>query len=182
MTNQKKVVAKKSTIKNQPKMISNSPSETDEFKKLIFIIAIVAVISIAFYLIAVVVSNKKNQLKYKEINEKAQIEYDEILGSDIFTRGGEYYVLVLKKDNDFEALFKNYITAYKKKENHLMVYQVNLGNVFNRRYLGEENHLEPENFMVNDNVLLKIKDGTVTESYVGNGAITEQLYQLGKTE
>lgn len=182
MTNQKKVVTKKSNNKNQPKMISQAPSETDEFKKLILIIAVVAVISIVFYVVAVVVSNKRNQLKYKETTEKAQIEYDEILGSDIFTRGGEYYVLVLKKDNDFTALFKNYITTYKKKENHLMVYQVDLGNVWNRRYLGEENRFDPSSFQVNDNVLLKLQDGNVTESYVGNAAITEQLYQMGKTE
>lgn len=177
-----KQTSKKS--KNQKQTVINKPmpSESDEFKRLILLIIIVAVIALVFYFIAVVVSNKQKQLKYKEVTTKAQIEYDQLLASDIFRQTGDYYVLILKKDNEFSSLFNSYITTYKKKDGHLMVYKVDLGTVFNRDYLGEEANFDATNFHVNDDTLLRIQNGTVIESYVGNDKITEKLYQLGKTE
>lgn len=170
------------TKKNQPKMNHSPMNETDEFRRFVIIIIIIAVIALVFYFLAVAVANKNNALKYKNNSEASQIEYDEIIIGEMFNKTNEYYVLLLKKDNDFKTIYENYIKTYKKKDNSLNVYKVDLSNAFNKKYVSDNNNFDVNNFKIADNALLKIKEKQIIESYVGNDAIIEQLYQLSKTE
>lgn len=165
----------------QKKIEAKNITEGNEFEKLMKLVVIVSVIAILFYIVAIMVSNNRNKLKYQETKSDSQIVYDQILMSDTFHKGNEYYVLYTKKDNVFMTLYNSYITTYKAVSGSLPFYKADLSDTLNQSYIGEMN-LTQEGFHLSDNSLLKISAGTVIESYIGNETIVNKLYEMGKTK
>lgn len=165
----------------QKKIETKTPTEGNEFQKLMKLVVIVSVVAVIFYIIAIMVSNNRNKLKYQETQSNSQIGYDQILMSDTFHKGNEYYVLYTKKDNVFMTLYNSYITTYKAVSGSLPFYKADLSDSLNQAYIGELN-LNQEGFHLSDNSLLKISAGTVVESYIGNETIVNKLYEMGKSK
>lgn len=168
-------------MKNQKQIKNVSYSEGNEFQKLVMLIIIVAVIAAVFYGISIFVSKDRDKLKYQETPKSSQIEYDQILISDTFNKENEYYVLYTKEKNVFMTLYNSYITTYKAKEGAIPLYKADLSDSLNQKYIGTENKFERENFTIATECLLKVQEGSVVESYIGNETIVTKLYELSKT-
>lgn len=168
-------------MKNQKTLKTVSYNEGNEFQKLITLVLIVAAVAIIFYALAIYVSKDRNKLKYQETPTTSQIAYDEILMSDTFSKGNEYYVLYTKENNVFMTLYNSYISSYKAKSDAVPFYKANLSDSLNQKYVGTENKFEKDQLVIADTCLLKIQDGSIVENYVGNETIVTKLYEMSKT-
>ena len=79
-------------------------------------------------------------------------------------------------------MYDKYITDYKKKENHLKVYEINLNESFNKDFIAATENIvnDVENFKVSDETLLKIKDKKVEVHKTGSNEINAYLKEISK--
>lgn len=155
-------------------------NEKYDIQTIVKYIIIVLVIVGVFYVITIFVSDNKQQTKSNE-SEEAIIQYETILISDIFNQTeNEYYVLI--KDNKDVSVdsYLSTITTYKSKENATKFYYSDLNSAFNKKYIGEINSFEKENFKIKTTVLLKIKDKEINEYYQTKDEISNKLQQISK--
>lgn len=155
----------------------------NELVNLIKIIIVVCVILLAFYFITVLVSKKTKGSAFDNDDSVAVIQYDKIIVGEILNRPeSSYLVMVEKKDDVNSNLYQSYLSIYSGKENALRVYNVDLGEVFNFDYVGDETILNEgiQNYKFSDTTLIKINDGNILETYVGLEAIENYLKELIK--
>lgn len=155
----------------------------NELVNLIKIIIVVCVILLAFYFITVLVSKKTKGSAFDNDDSVAVIQYDKIIVGEILNRPeSSYLVMVEKKDDVNSNLYQSYLSIYSGKENALRVYNVDLGEVFNLDYVGDETILNEgiQNYKFSDTTLIKINDGNILETYVGLEAIENYLKELIK--
>lgn len=169
-------MAKKKTNNNKSVVTEN------ELVNLIKIIVIVCVVLLAFYFITVFINNKNNDTKNSD-DTVATIQYEEIIVGEILNRKEQEYLVLVKKENDVNYdLYQSYLSIYSGKSKALPIYNVDLGSVFNANSIGEETILENgvADFKFNDSVLLKVTNGNITESSIGNEQIENYLKVLIK--
>lgn len=155
----------------------------NELVNLIKIIIVVCVILLAFYFITALVSKKTKGSAFDNDDSVAVIQYDKIIVGEILNRPeSSYLVMVEKKDDVNSNLYQSYLSIYSGKENALRVYNVDLGEVFNFDYVGDETILNEgiQNYKFSDTTLIKINDGNILETYVGLEAIENYLKELIK--
>ena len=161
----------------------NTIETNNELVNLIKIIVIVCVILLAFYFITVFVSKKTKGSAFSNDDSVAVIQYDKIIVGEILNRPNSNYLVLVEKENDINSnLYQSYLSIYSGKENALKVYNVDLSEVFNLNYVGNETVLNNgiQNYKFSDTTLIKASDGNISESYIGSEAIENCLKELIK--
>lgn len=173
MKQTKKIAQKK--VEKKTKIKDVTVNENDEVVRLIKIVIALVVIVLIFFGITYLVT-KKSDTKEKE---ETEIQYTEILVGEIWNKGGTYYVLVGYEEDSYMSMYETYLNLYKNyKDSDSKYYLINLDNVFNRNYVAETSNLyttNPSEVRFKNTTLLKVVDGTVTETYEGKDAITSYL-------
>lgn len=161
----------------------NNIETNNELINLIKIVVIVCVILLAFYFITLLVNKKTKGSVFGNDDSVAVIQYDKIIVGEILNRPDNNYLVLVKKENDVNSnLYQSYLSIYSGKENALKVYNVDLSEVFNSNYLGDETILDKgiQNYKFSDTTIIKVDDGSISESYVGTEAIENYLKELIK--
>lgn len=175
-------MAKKKVNNKAVKNKKQNVVSTNELVNLIKIIVIVCLVLLVFYFITTLVKDKKTT-NYSDSDKVAVIQYEKIMVGQILNRTeSDYYVLV-EKENDVNIdLYKSYTSIYSGKENSLKVYTVDLGDVFNTNYVGEETVIDSlvANFKFNDTTLIKVSNETIESYFVGSEEIENYLNKLIK--
>lgn len=170
-------MAKKKTNKK------NTVETNNELVNLIKIVVIVCVVLLAFYFITVLVNKKTKGSAFSDDDSVAVIQYDKIIVGEILNRTENNYLVLVEKENDVNSnLYQSYLSIYSGKENALKVYNVDLSEVFNLNYVGDETILDNgiQNYKFSDTTLIKVSDGNISESYIGLEAIENYLKELIK--
>ncbi len=151
----------------------------DELKKLIIMVIVVTGIFLAFYGVTIFMTHD-NEETQEEV--KAEIQYTEILLSNILNQESDEYYVILSKNDQFKLqLYNSYISVYAGMEDSLKMYLVNIDNPFNESYIGEESNLEIDDIndlVVNDDALLVIEDNEVVDVYEGKEKIVEFMTEI----
>lgn len=164
-------------IKNKATTVTGN-----ELTNLIIIIAIVCAVLLVFYFITVFI-NDRDKTAADLDDTVATIQYDEIIVGEILNRTESEYLVLVEKENDVNSgLYQSYLSTYEAKENALRVYTVDLGNIFNSNSLGSETIIEGdvEDFKFNDSTIIKVMNGKISLSYIGNEQIENYLKELIK--
>ena len=160
-------------------------STGDEGTRLIKIIVVILVLFAIFYFLTGYVSRYMNRRENQIDNtpETAIIQYDKIMiGSILNQSPSEYYVLLNRSDDLYQSLYESYISTYKNDGEHLDVYMVDLDDSFNKKYISEEENLQPEkvsDFRIQNKALLKVTEHKITEVYQGD-EIASKLKELAQ--
>lgn len=161
----------------------NNVEMNNELINLIKIVVIVCVILLAFYFITLLVNKKTKGSAFGNDDSVAVIQYDKIIVGEILNRPDNNYLVLVKKENDVNSnLYQSYLSIYSGKKNALKVYNVDLSEVFNSNYAGDETILDKgiQNYKFSDTTIIKVDDGSISESYVGTEAIENYLKELIK--
>ncbi len=171
---------KKKIIK---KNISNKETqniESNELKKLAFLVIIVLAVFLAFYGITCLILNKNDE----EIIIPTEIQYDEILLTKLLEQGEKsYYVLVTTENDSNKNLYNTYKTNYYKLEKHDKIYDSNLSNIFNKAFLSDKTNTKIKNInelKLSQSILIKIDNKKISKVYDGSDAIIEQFKNMNK--
>lgn len=153
-------------------------SSDNEVVNFIKILIIVLILVILFTLLTMFLVNKKD----KTSDEDVQFQYSKIIVGNILSRNEESYYVLVEKENDTNlGSYKNYISTYKSKTDHLKVYEVDLSDGFNEQYIAEESNLNITNISeirFKDTTLLKIDAGKITYASDNSEEIETKLKEL----
>ncbi len=137
---------------------------SEELKNLLIITVIIILITIGLYYLTEKVLKKDEA---EVIEEK--INYKEILVGNLFDQPiDEYYVIAYDKTSDNYYKYENLYNKYLEKEDSLSIYQINLGNGFNKKFLSDEDNSKPKNIediKIKDVGLFLIKKGKISKYY-----------------
>ena len=166
---------------NDNSIVSNS-----EFKNLIQIILIIVAVFLIFYGVTTCITKNNKNKDFAQNN--TIIQYDEILlGTLLQQPVSEYYVLVTDKQDNNAQIYMNLLSEYNDlKENALDVFNADLSNGFNKKFLATDN--ENSNLKTNDlkelkfkkTTLLKIKNKQIVAAYEEDSAILAHINSLLK--
>lgn len=169
---------KKENILDNVKMVFDG--EIGSLFKILVIIIIV--ISVFFAMTNLINKAKENDDTVAE----GQIQYEEILVSNILKQGSnEYYVLVYENEDLYLETFDFYINQYKLKVDALKVYNSVLSdNGFNRKYYDEKESniigANIDNLKFSTTTLVKVQNGSIVEAYTDPSSIIEYLKNISK--
>lgn len=169
--------------KEERQILKNNGSvESDEYKKLLIIIAIIASVFLVFYLATVLFTKKDDSDNiFKNDLDASEIQYDEIIIGTMFNQNSDsYYVLLLEEDEQYKSLYDSYITTIR--DNKDKIYTVDLTNAFNKEYVSDKSSYNKDNFKVKGTTLIKIEKSKITKSYEDKEKIADILYDLTKGE
>lgn len=144
------------------------------------IVSILLVLAVFYFITTLVVKPIINSKK----SDPVQFDSSKITMGQLLSRSDKrYYALAVKKSEHLEMatfnfieLYNSYIDAYKKKDNALNVYWIDMDEAFNSAYWGEE--LDIDKLIINDDVLFEISNGKIKKYYVGHTKISEALAKL----
>lgn len=163
--------AKKPT-KTQESVLSNN-----ELKNLLKIILIVCGVLLVFYFITVLVQNK-DKSSDNNSDTTAVIQYDKILVGQILNQNEDnYFVLAEEKNDPYVDLYKQYLNNV----DDVTYYTVDLSDVFNQNYIGEEILIEGnevEKYKFSETVLINVSDGMLNGVFKGKEEIIQKLKNL----
>lgn len=169
--------------KNESKKIDSVGSFDADLWGKVFVAIAVIVFLLLFYLLTLYITNKNSEDETKDDTEKTEvtISYDNIpLGRSFSMSDDDYYVIYYDVDDEDTAdTYKDLISTYNGKEEHLKIYTVNMGNGVNKKQATtEESNKNPQNaseLTINGPTLIKYSGHAVSEYYEGKDSITEQL-------
>ena len=165
--------------KNERQILkTNSSVESDEYKKLIILIIIIALVFLCFYLLTLLFTKKNNDDIFKNDLNASEIQYDEIIIGNMFDKSGEYYVLLIEKDDMYTDIFNTYVESIRNKDKK--IYTVDLGSAFNKKYLSDEYSYSEDNFKTKGTVLVRINDNKIKDYYESKEDIMNKLKDLSK--
>ncbi len=172
-------MSKKNKIKKIDKVKSYS-SDSDEMTSMFKILGLVVLALALFYLVFAIATGEisfgKKKTEYKE-----EIQNEEILLGNIFSRiDSEYYVLIYDFDGtdaiDYENIYNMYINNFKTSK----MYLVDLSKKFNSSYVVEDNSLvnvtNVESLKVVNGMLVKVENGNITSHSIGAQEIRKNLF------
>lgn len=157
----------------------NNSVESNEYKKLITIIIIVASIFLLFYILTTVFTKDKKVDIFKNDLNSSEIQYDEIIIGNMFDKSGEYYVLMLEKNDQYKELFENYVI--KIRNTGSTIYTVDLNNAFNKKYVSDEYSYDKDDFKTKGTLLVRINDEEIKDYYESKEEILRKLENLSKS-
>lgn len=169
--------------KNNKKQETQIEKDSYSLKSFLFILLVLVIILGIFYFITTLVVKPVNPTDND--NGVTIIDETKITLSNLLNRKEkEYYVLAIKennnKDANYQTLYNNYINEYKKQEESLTFYNINLDDALNKNYISDELNISNDlsELTVNDDILFKIKDNKIEEYFVGSKNILKQLSTL----
>ena len=169
---------KQKKIKEQPVTLDDNYQAKNMF---IIIIIIVVLLVPLYFITTLVLDNNKKETKTTENNTPVEIQTAKILVGQLLNRkDSSYYVIAYKKDNKMSSLFNQYINDYKKNEEHLNIYKIDLDEGLNKNYISDTTNITDElkDLKLSDTTLFKIVDGKIDSYYVGNNDVIDALKEL----
>ena len=162
-------------MKKDEKLIkTNGSAESDEYKKLVMLIAIIAGVFLVFYFFTKSFTKENHDSIFKNDLNASEIQYKEIIIGSMFDMDDHYYVLMIGKDDQYKTLFNN----YSAKLNNL--YTVDLTSAFNKKYLSNEYSYDRDNFKVKGTVLVEIDDHEIVNHFETKEGILEKLKEISE--
>ncbi|MCI8588730.1 MAG: hypothetical protein HFG40_03670 [Bacilli bacterium] len=174
--------------KKQKLNYGNSYGSENEISKIIKILIGLCAFLIVFYFLALLMTGEiKLGGKGNQDEKKVEIQYDEIIAGETFTKEEEeYYVFYFNFTEKLSSTYFLYRDSYVEKEEHLPMYLVDLEKGFNKGHVTkdqEEREDHPENIealKVTSPTIIKIKDKKVVERVEGKDEVVELLKELNK--
>ena len=161
-------------------------SQNYSVKAMIKILAYILIVFTVFYFVTVVLVNNK-----KEVidNPTSVIDSSKITLSQLLTRNeSEYYVIATMPsmykssymNTSYIQLYNEHINKYKQKDSSLSFYYIDLDNALNKKYISQDLNIvdDIQNLELNDEVLFKIKNGSIEKYYVGKDKILDKLSRM----
>ena len=153
---------------------------------LLIILVLVIILGIFYFITTLVVKpvNPTDNDNGVTIIDETKITLNNLLNR----KEKEYYVLATKQNNNtqanYQTLYNNYITEYKKQEKALTFYTVNLDDALNKSYISDKLNISNDlsELKVNDDILFKIKDNKIEEYFAGSKNILKQLSTLKESK
>lgn len=155
-------------------------------KGMIKILTCILLVFVVFYFITnIIVSNRKTE----NDNTTPVVDSSKIILSQLLNRQeDEYYVIATMAslynssyvDTNYISLYNEYINNYKQKENSYTFYYIDLDSALNKNYIHNELNITNDlsKLKLNDEVLFKIKDGSIEKTYVGRQNILDKLSRI----
>jgi len=170
---------KRKSIKNKevkPSVIKDINEDTNEVKKLIFILLGVVLIALLLYFITAKYLVKDNFQSEEEATAEITITYDTVKAGNLFNRPyDEYYVFAY----DSSSTSANYYSTLLNKYNgDTKIYYLDLSVEVNKQYVGETGNSKASNvseLSIVDPTLILIKNGSINEYYEGKTSIVNIL-------
>lgn len=153
---------------------------------LLIILVLVIILGIFYFITTLVVKpvNPTDNDNGVTIIDETKITLNNLLNR----KEKEYYVLATKENNNtqanYQTLYNNYINEYKKQEEALTFYNINLDDALNKGYISDKLNISNDlsELKVNDDILFKIKDNKIEEYFVGSKDILKQLSTLKESK
>jgi len=153
---------------------------------LLIILVLVIILGIFYFITTLVVKpvNPTDNDNGVTIIDETKITLNNLLNR----KEKEYYVLATKQNNNtqanYQTLYNNYITEYKKQEGALTFYNINLDDALNKGYISDKLNISNDlsELKVNDDILFKIKDNKIEEYFAGSKNILKQLSTLKESK
>ena len=162
--------------KNERQLLkTNGSAESDEYRKLVILIVIIAFVFIALYIFTTIFTTKDKDNIFKNDLNPSEIQYSEIIIGNMFDKGGHYYVLLLEEDEQYKDLFKTYINELKEEKR---IYTVDLASAFNKKYISDYSDYDEDDFKVSGTTLVEIKDHKIKSHYETKEGILEKFRSL----
>lgn len=160
-------------MKKEEKLLkTNGTAESDEYKKLVILILIIAIVFVAFYIITKIFTKENHDDIFKNDLNASEIQYKEIIIGSMFDKDGHYYVLLLEKDDPYKELFDSYTSNLKE------LYTVDLTSAFNKKYIADEYSYDENDFKVKGTALVEIEDHKIINHYETKEGILEKFKEL----
>lgn len=174
-------------IKNNKKQETQIEKDSYSLKSFLLIILVLVIILGIFYFITTLVAKPVNPVDTN--NGITIIDETKITLSNLLNRKEkEYYVLATKQNNNtqanYQTLYNNYINEYKKQEDALTFYNINLDDALNKSYISDKLNISNDlsELKVNDDILFKIKDNKIEEYFAGSKNILKELSTLKESK
>ncbi len=158
--------------------------EPDEMKRLIQLVLILVIVFVVFYALTKFLIDRRNLDDTVPAEKVVNIQYNQILLSNLLTQKNEHYYVMASSDDDYaSSLYSVYMTQYSEKEKALRFYTVDLKSHFNNPFLAETSHLEITNIKdlkVSGSTLFEIENGVIVHYYEGKETIVNQFKEMLK--
>lgn len=175
---------KKETIERVRRELHFEKNDSgDELSKLVKIVLLVTAIIIVFYFITTFVTRKANAIntvKKIKTNDKAEIQYENLIIGSMLKIDGKFYVLIEKDGDEKLTEYETSIQTIKANDEAPKIYTANLTDSFNKTYLSEESNYDSDltKFKVNGTTLVKISDHKIEKTYDKYEDIKGELEKL----
>lgn len=168
---------KKLPKKQDNKITMTSPD--DEVRRFGLLVLIIVIILFLVYLISTILKGKDYSSIFDNRLDVNEIQYDEILIGTLFKQKEEkYYVVVMEQNDPYIDILKSYTQTYLTKENHEVLYTIDLDNLFNKGAKAEETNVDALTF--NGSTLLLIENGEVQWVEEDSATICTELIRMTK--
>ena len=160
--------------------------ETYTLKSMMKILLCILTIFVIFYLITnFIVNNKKSG----ENDNVTVVDFSKITLSQLLNREeDEYFVIATMAslynssyvDTNYINLYNEHINNYKQKDESYAFYYVDLDSALNKNHISDKLNITDDlsKLQLNDEVLFKIKNGSIEKTYVGREKILDKLSRL----
>ena len=175
---------KKETIERVRRELHFEKNDSgDELSKLVKIVLLVTAIIIVFYFITTFVTRKANAIntvKKIKTNDKAEIQYENLIIGSMLKIDGKFYVLIEKDGDEKLTEYETSIQTIKANDEAPKIYTANLTDSFNKIYLSEESNYDSDltKFKVSGTTLVKISDHKIEKTYDKYEDIKGELEKL----
>jgi len=177
-------MSKKKQLKKEKKVDKVFDTSYDsEITKLVKILLIVLALFLIFYFVVALIRGDIKFGNDDQKTEEVKIQYEEILGGEIFNSNeNEYFVLIYDYTTNEAGLYDILLSNLELSVNSIPVYKVNIANPLNQRYLtdGESTKYpsSAKELLVNGSTLIQIKDKKITLYLEGKDAIKNHLTSI----
>ena len=159
--------------KNSINYTTNSELSTDA-RKVIIIVACVAVLLIAMYFLTTrILEKQNNDTAFTEL----PIQYDQILAGSSFNQQQEEYLVIYYDASDEYSSLPSLVSSYQSGDHDIKLYSVDLSDVMNAKYLTEGDVVtdSPSSLRVKDPTVLRFRNQEVSEVITDMNEITSLL-------
>jgi hypothetical protein len=173
-------------VRKKEKIEAVTNTEAYSIQGMIKILFCLLIIFVIFYLITNFIIKNKEQAKEDAVSV---IDSSRITLNQLLNRSEEEYFVIATKaslyknsyiDVNYITLYNEHINKYKQKEGSYSFYYVDLDNALNKNNLGDNLNITDDlsKLKLNDEVLFKIKNGSIEKTYVGRDEILDKLARL----
>lgn len=160
----------KETKKTDSKKVIQQTQDTVSVRTALITICTIIVVFVSFYFLTDYLVSKRTKPTNNTSNTNTNtnvIAFQDLLKKD----SKEYYVLAIMDEKD-EDYYKLYVRLTGKTN-----YTIDMNDAMNKSYIGKETSIgeKVKDIKISDSTLFVIKDGKISEHYVGKNKISEYL-------
>lgn len=167
------------------KISTKKIDDGNELFNFIKMIIIVSIIFVVFYILTVFINKKDvdNTNNNSNTEQKAEIQYYEILIGNIFKQQeNNYYVLIEDINDEQNQVYEAYVSIYAQKKDSKSFYLATMNNMFNSKYISEKSNIVDDinEFKVSKTTLIEVSNGKIANKYETNEEILNILTTITK--